>query len=274
MTRRSPPTRRPGKLRLSPTRLRLYLFCPKAYHYCYVKGLRWGEMSPASSFGGSLHRALQAFHEAGALAPPSVEDLLQNFRSSWTTAGYRDSAEEAEHRDAGENILRQYFEAAQVPGREAVLVERQVKWEYPEFSILRERDQLELPGYVLIGKLDRLDRLPTGELEVVDYKSGRREVTEDDVRASLAMAVYQLIVARMYPNTPVLATVICLPTGAKATVRRAPEELDQLEQEIRMVAVRILTEATYNATPGAHCARCVFERICPAAWTKGQSQEA
>src|SRR5436189_6460915 len=72
MNRRSPPNRRPGKLRLSPTRLRLYLFCPKAYQYYYVRGLRWGEISPASSFGGSLHRALQAFHEAGALAPPSV----------------------------------------------------------------------------------------------------------------------------------------------------------------------------------------------------------
>jgi hypothetical protein len=29
--------RRPGKLRLSPTRIGLYLFCPKAYHYYYVR---------------------------------------------------------------------------------------------------------------------------------------------------------------------------------------------------------------------------------------------
>src|SRR5437763_491469 len=50
-------TRKPGKLRLSPTRLRLYLTCPKAYHYYYVRGLRWGETSAASSFGSSLHRA-------------------------------------------------------------------------------------------------------------------------------------------------------------------------------------------------------------------------
>src|SRR5438876_10567892 len=96
MVRRPAAPRPPRKPRLSPTRLRLYLFCPKAYQYYYVRGLRWGEASAASSFGGSLHRALQTFHASGDLTPPSVEDLLENFRASWITAGYQDSAEEAE----------------------------------------------------------------------------------------------------------------------------------------------------------------------------------
>jgi putative RecB family exonuclease len=251
--------RDPGKLRLSPTRLRLYLFCPKAYQYYYVRGLRWGETNAASSFGGSLHRALQTFHEAGSLTPPSVEDLLENYHSGWITAGYQDSAEEAERRSAGELILRQYFESARDTPRETVLVERQVKWEYPR--------------YILTGKLDRLDRLPGGELEIVDYKSGRQSVTEEEVRGSLAMAVYQLIVARLYPRTPVLATLLCLPTGASATVQRSPEELDDLEREIEAVAERILTETTYAATPGSHCARCAFRRICPAAWTQEGAED-
>ena len=147
MSRRTP---QPGKLRLSPTRLRLYMFCPKAYHYYYVRGLHWGEITAANSFGGSLHRALQTFHDTGTLVPLTVEDLLQNFRSSWNSAGYQDSDEEAERRKAGEGILRQYFEAERDVGREILLVERQVKWEYPR--------------YILTGKLDRLDRLPGGEL--------------------------------------------------------------------------------------------------------------
>jgi putative RecB family exonuclease len=249
-----------GKLRLSPTRLRLYLFCPKAYHYYYIRGLRWGEITAASSFGSSLHRALQAFHDRGVLAPPSVEDLLQNFHSSWTTAGYQDSAEEAERRNAGEGILRQYFETARAPGRETLLVERQVKWEYPR--------------YVLTGKLDRLDWLPGGELEIIDYKSGRQSVTEDEVRGSLAMAVYQLIVARLHPQAPVLATIYCLPTGARVTVQRSAEELDRLEEEVGAVAEQILGETSYTATPGPHCASCAFQRICPAAWTRRGDEDA
>ncbi len=260
MAHRSPPARRPGKLRLSPTRLRLYLFCPKAYHYYYVRRLRWGEMSAANSFGGSLHRALQEFHAAGPLAPVSVDALIESFRTRWTPAGYQNREEETAHREAGETILRQYFETAPAAGRETVLVERQVKWEYAD--------------YILTGKLDRLDRLPGGELEIIDYKSGRREVSEDEVRGSLAMAVYQLIVARLNPGTPVRATLLCLPTGASATVHRTPEELDEMEREIGAVAARLLAESRYEATPGPHCARCAFERICPAAWTKENRGEA
>jgi putative RecB family exonuclease len=259
MARRPSAPRQPGKPRLSPTRLRLYLFCPKAYHYYYVRGLKWGEMTAASSFGGSLHRALQAFHQAGALAPPSVDDLLEGFRSSWATAGYRDPADEAAHREAGESILRQYFETTSQAGRETLLTEKQVQWEYPD--------------YFLIGKIDRLDRLPSGELEIIDYKSGRREVTEEEVRGSLAMAVYQLIVARRNPGIPVLATILCLPTAASATVRRTTEELDVLEAELAGVAARLLAETEYAATPGPHCAGCAFERICPAAWTKQRHPE-
>jgi RecB family exonuclease len=216
-------------------------------------------VTAASSFGGSLHRALQSFHETGALAPPSVEDLLENFRSGWITAGYQDSAQEAEHRLAGEGILRQYFASARETPRETVLVEQQVKWEYPR--------------YVLTGKLDRLDRWPGGELEIVDYKSGRHSVSEEEVRGSMAMAIYQLIVARLYPGTPVLATLLCLPTGESSTVQRTAEELDTLEQEIGTVAERILAETNYTATPGPHCARCAFRRICPAARTEQEATD-
>jgi CRISPR/Cas system-associated exonuclease Cas4 (RecB family) len=88
------------------------------------------------------------------------------------------------------------------------------------------------------------------------------------------MAVYQLIVARQHPGTPVLATLLCLPTGATATARRTPEELDELEQEISAIAARILAETTYTATPGPHCARCAFERICAASWTRRTPEEA
>jgi CRISPR/Cas system-associated exonuclease Cas4 (RecB family) len=82
------------------------------------------------------------------------------------------------------------------------------------------------------------------------------------------MAVYQLIVARLYPGTPVLATLLCLPTGARATVQRSSAELDELEQEIDSVAERILAETSYAATAGPHCTRCAFRRICPAAWSE------
>jgi putative RecB family exonuclease len=242
----------PRKLRLSPTRLRLYLFCPKAYHYYYVRKLRWGQMSAGYALGGSLHRTLEAFHRTGPTE--HVADLIEQFSSAWSARGYRDVAEETEHFTAGEDMLRRYFEEAARSQRETVFVERTVSHEYPR--------------YVLFGKIDRLDRLPSGELEVVDYKSGRRAVTEEQVRGSLALGLYQLVVARTYPMEPVRAAIYCLPTGATASVLRTTEELAELEAGFRRIAERILDEVDYAPTPGPHCAECAFQRICPASTTR------
>ena len=107
---------------------------------------------------------------------------------------------------------------------------------------------------------------------MIDYKSGRREVTEEEVSGSLAMAIYQLILARRYPDTPVIVTILCLPTGASASVRRSYAELEELELELGQVAARLLADTEFAPTPGPHCARCAFERICPAAWTKQESR--
>lgn len=240
------------KLRLSPTRLQLYRFCPKAYHYYYVRKLRWGQLSAGFALGGSLHRTLEAFHREGP--PRDVADLISQYASAWSPQGFRDEAEASEHFAAGEEMLRRYFEEAARSERETVFVERTLSYEYPR--------------YVLFGKLDRVDRLPSGELEVVDYKSGRRTVSEEDVRGSLALGLYQLVVARTYPMEPVRVAIYCLRTGATASVLRSPDELRELEEGFRIQAERILDEVAYGPTPGPHCAECAFQRICPASTTR------
>ncbi|MES4792145.1 MAG: hypothetical protein C4321_03440, partial [Chloroflexota bacterium] len=213
----------PRKPRFSPTRLSLYLFCPLAYHYYYNRKLRWGAINAGQAFGGSLHRALEEFHRAGGVEAASVEDLLERFRDRWSGLGYDSVEEEQAHLDMGAQLLQEYYENAAAAPREALLTEAQVKWDYPEF--------------VLFGKIDRLDRHPDGVLEIVDYKSGWRSITEEEVRQNLALAVYQLIIARLNPGARVRAGIYCLRTGAAAAIERSPAELDEVEQGIRETAL-------------------------------------
>ena len=79
---------KPRLPRFSPTRLNLYRFCPRAYLFQYERGLRWGGASPAQSFGGSVHRTLQAFHERGGAGAVSLDDLKTELAGRWSDAGY------------------------------------------------------------------------------------------------------------------------------------------------------------------------------------------
>jgi RecB family exonuclease len=241
--------RAPGKPRFSPTRLALYRFCPKAYEYYYVRGLRWGQMTAGHAFGGTLHRTLETFHREGAQAP--LEALLETYRATWVEAGYADAAEAARHFAAGEELLRRYHALAGETARETIAVETTLRVDYPTFA--------------LFGKIDRLDRLASGELQVVDYKSGRLTVTEQEVRDSPALAIYQLLVARRHPGVPVSAAILCLRTGESAAVHRSPDELDTIEAEVSALIATILADTAFHPTPGPHCVDCPFFRICPAA---------
>jgi DNA helicase-2/ATP-dependent DNA helicase PcrA len=241
--------RTPGTPRFSPTRLALYRFCPKAYHYYYVQGLRWGQMTAGHAFGGTLHRTLEEFHREGAQADLSA--LLETYRARWIEKGYSDADEAARHFQAGEELLRRYHTEAVETGRETIAVETTLRVDYP--------------GFALFGKIDRLDRLADGELQVIDYKSGRLTVTEEEVRASPALAIYQLLVARRYPGASVSAAILCLRSGEIASVRRSPAELEGVETDVSALVATILAEESFAPTPGPHCKTCSFFRICPAA---------
>ncbi|HEU4407828.1 MAG TPA: PD-(D/E)XK nuclease family protein [Polyangiaceae bacterium] len=251
MPPRRPPDRAkaPRLPRLSPTRLNLYRFCPRAYGFYYDEGLRWGSTSAAQSFGGSLHRALQTFHARGGPEGVSLDELKAQFGAAWSAAGYESDEQAAEYRASGERLLERYYEAAREPGRVTLATEATLQRRYDEF--------------VLFGKIDRLDRRPDGGLEVVDYKSGRREVTEREVRESLAMTLYQVLVARQHPGVPVHARVVALRTGESASVLRSDAELDEAEGEIVALVRTILADAAKDARPGEPCRSCVYPRVCP-----------
>lgn len=251
MPRKKPSTPPAPRLpRFSPTRIGLYLFCPRAYLYYYHRGLRWGGRSAGCTFGGNLHRALQAFHNRGGAEAVPLEELLSGLRERWSDAGFASAEEAASHLAAGEALLQQYYQAPPEPGRVTLWTEKTVQHRYERF--------------VLFGKIDRLDRRPDGSLEVIDYKSGRQTVTEDEVRDSLALRIYQLLVARANPGTSVHAGIVCLRGGASASVLRSEEELSQVEDEVVHTVHTILGDEAMEPVPGEQCRECVYPRVCPA----------
>jgi RecB family exonuclease len=211
--------------------------------------LRWGGVSSAQSFGGSVHRTLQSFHERGGAGAVSLDDLKTELAGRWSDAGYRTPTEAAAFRAAGEAMLARYHDAATEPGRATLANEATVQRRYAT--------------YVLFGKIDRLDRRPDGALEVIDYKSGQRIYRDDDVRASLAMTVYQLLVARENPGVAVYTGILNLRTGDSAFVLRTAAELDAAEAEFGALVATILADAVKSPTPGAQCAGCPYPSVCP-----------
>ena len=245
--------RKPTKLVLSPTRIATYLACPLMYKFVYIDKISRFYYKPkaAHSFGASLHRALQDFHEHGGVHTQTVQQLASRFRETWVAVGYQSPDEERKHFQDGLKILEDYHADPPPSGTITLLTERQLKH--------------DMGAFALAGRIDRLDQRPDGSIEVIDYKSGRATVTEDEVRNDLAMSIYQLLAKLKYPDERVIGSILCLRTGVKATAELTSQELVSVEEEVRAVAAEIMplsSDTEFDPTDKTACPICDFERLC------------
>ncbi len=224
------------------------------YRWTYVDARgRWYLRSKSYySFGSTLHRVLERFHDAGDEGVTTTDEVMAAYEESWIDAGFSSAEEMAEAYGDGKQILERHVEEARKRPATAktLFVERQLKFEYEEFS--------------LVGRVDRVDQHDDGTLEIIDYKSGRERITEEDVKSDIAMSIYQLLLRRQFPEQPVAATILALKSGESATYSMSDEELDELENDVRMICMEIIKEDFFErrAVPKPLCRHCDFFPLC------------
>jgi putative RecB family exonuclease len=244
-------TRKPT---ISPTKIAMYLACPVKYRWTYIddRGRWYLRAKSYYSFGATLHRVLERFHDAGDVGVETTSQVLSAYEESWIDAGFRSAEEMSEAFSEGLQILERHLDEQihKPEGVKTLFVERQLKHDMGEF--------------VLLGRLDRVDEYPDGTIEVLDYKSGRESVTEEEVAHDIAMNVYQLLLKKKYPERQVRARILALRSGQSATHSFEEEELPEFEELLHQIGREIVSEDFYERrpVPKALCAACDFLPLC------------
>jgi putative RecB family exonuclease len=123
-------------------------------------------------------------------------------------------------------------------------------------------DEVYLHGYV-----DRLDVAPTGEVRIVDYKTGKSPKPGWEEKALFQLRVYALLYWRNEGVIPKLLQLIYL--GDSRVVKSEPTEaqLVATERILGNIADEILTAIETDHFPTKKsrlCDWCSFKEICPA----------
>ncbi|MEV3919975.1 RecB family exonuclease [Actinomadura coerulea] len=260
----------------TPSRLNTWLDCPRRYRMTYLdrpmppKGPPWAH----NSVGASVHNALAGWwrlpvHER---SPEAAGRLLLR---GWLTDGFRDEAQSARWRERAREMTERYA-AGLDPSDEPLGVER---------TVATRTDRIAVSG-----RIDRLDaRGP--ELVVVDYKTGRRVLTSDDARGSLALAIYAVAAARVLRRPCRRVELHHLPSGEVAVWEHTDESLARhIRRAEQIAAEAAAADDAYRAAagkragvpkpregevdhaphdemfpprPGNLCSWCDFARHCP-----------
>ncbi len=245
-------------LRLSPSRMNDFTNCPQLYKYRAVDQLPEPPSMDAER-GKLIHAVLEDLFELPAVSR-TFESALELLPQKWREQldGKPELAslvlDEKEWFDRAQSLLTNYFSLEKPATFEST---------YRELHLERDiSEEIYLHGYV-----DRLDVAPTGEVRIVDYKTGKSPKPGWEEKALFQLRVYALLYWQNEGVLPKLLQLIYL--GDSRVVKSEPTEaqLKSTEKILKNIGEEILTALETNHFPTKKsrlCDWCFFKAICPA----------
>lgn len=255
-----PPTPRPA---LSPSRATDFKQCPLLYRFRAID--RLPEATSAAQLRGSvLHAALEQLYglPAGLRSPDTARSLVQRAWDQMVAA----EPELAGELDPGQPT--QLLEDARA------LVSGYYRLEDPtrfDPQCCEQRVEVELAdGTLLRGYIDRIDVAATGELRVVDYKTGKappaaRALAE--FKAMFQMKFYAVALFRSRGVPPTRLRLIYLADGQLLDYSPDRDELLRFEKTLMAIwrAIQSAGETgDFRPNPSRLCDWCPHQQRCPA----------
>lgn len=115
---------------------------------------------------------------------------------------------------------------------------------------------------IIHGSIDRVDRLPGGGIEVIDYKTGSTK-TQAFVDQRLQLSTYALACRNVLGlGTPERATLYFTESATRVSTTRTDEQLDAAHESLARVLRMWAGE--FPALPAPRrCERCAYRAMCP-----------
>ena len=260
---------------LSPSRAGDFMTCPLLYRFRVIDQIP-ERPSPAAVRGTLVHAVLERLFDLPAaertvgaaldLLGPQWERLLAEepgLDTMFTEAGATEAG--ATGATTGQTADKESW-LAQARG----MVERYFTLEDPQRLEPADRElfvETLLPsGLRLRGYIDRLDVAPTGEVRVVDYKTGTAPRADFEARALFQMKFYALVLWRLHGTVPRLLQLMYLGNGE--ILRYAPDEADLRATERKVEALwqairRAMDTGEWRPRVSRICDWCDHKERCP-----------
>ncbi|MFF2851719.1 RecB family exonuclease [Streptomyces sp. NPDC058001] len=267
---------------LSPSRASDFMQCPLLYRFRVIDKLP-EKPSPAATRGTLVHAVLERLFDAPAAertaprakalipgqwdrlreAKPELAELFADPAEPTDPPGSTDPAQPADPSDPAQRLERWLAEAGQ-------LVERWFTLEDPTRLEPAERElfvETELPsGLRLRGIIDRVDVAPTGEVRIVDYKTGKAPRPEYADGALFQMKFYALVVWRLKGVVPRRLQLVYLGSGDVLTYDPVVADLERVERKLHALwdAIRQATDSgEWRPRQTKLCGWCDHRAHCP-----------
>ncbi|MEA2278435.1 MAG: ATP-dependent helicase UvrD/PcrA [Solirubrobacteraceae bacterium] len=240
------PTRGDGLL-LSASDIETYRTCPLKYKFARVFRIP-SEPTLNQRFGILVHQVLERYHQGGRAG--SLDELLGLLEAGWRRGGFGGSDQERQLHAKADGALRRYHDRFRSEASEPLWFERAFTF--------------RLGAHTLRGRVDRVDRLPDGGYELIDYKTGRPR-SSAQLREDVQLSLYAVGAREAWGLPDSRQSYLYVLDDAKVPLPVDEVDRDWITDTVFEVADGILAQG-FEPTPSyAACSICDYRIACPAA---------
>jgi DNA helicase II / ATP-dependent DNA helicase PcrA len=238
--------RRGDGLLLSASDIETYRSCPLRYKFGRVLRIPT-QTTRHQRFGIAVHQVLERYHAQGG---GTLEQLLSLLEESWRRAGFGLHEDDRDLHEKATAALRRYHERLAQQRSQPVWFER-------AFSFSLDRHHVR-------GRVDRVDRLPDGGYELIDYKTGRPK-SEQQLQQDIQLSLYAIAAKESWQLEAASQAYYYLLDDVKMPLPSGGGESEWVRQTAIDIAEAILQER-FEPTPSPTvCGMCDFRIVCPVA---------
>ncbi len=237
---------------LSASSIKTFLQCTLKYYYSYEDKKPRVAGGEHLAFGTALHAALEEMHKiVSETGKPPDDEVYKRVMDVFMKSAVKDKMSNQALYAEGKDIL--------LPRLDGVDPEEKVLG-------LELKFELKTPnGTPFLGSIDKLVELDPTTAVIIDYKSSRMALTQEEADTDVQLSMYDLAVSMMFPQyTNIICAFDYLRLGEVIT-HRSPEERSMFVHFLDTVYAEILRLEKDDVKPTLNqfCGWCDFKDYCP-----------
>lgn len=246
--------------KFSFSQLAAFSTCPLQYKFAFVLKIPAPTDKASLIFGRVLHNVLHDFLEPlevssavqdSLFSKPKAElnekKLLVLYEDRWQADGYDSKEEREKYYQKGKNILKTFWANLSAE-------------DFPEILFLEKNFTFKIGDGIIKGAIDRVDRLPDGTLEIIDYKTGNpKEKLEYADKRQLIL--YKIFLEEFLKISVSKLSYYYLEGTYKTSFEAKDKDVEKLRLEV-LEEIAEIKKGNFPPSPTELCKYCDFRDIC------------
>lgn len=236
-------------MRFSASKIKEYIDCPLKFKYNNILQIPTPQKTHLQ-VGTGIHAIYEEMARQQMQGKtPVLVDATKMLDDTWDGSVFESATQEKQERSKMEKMLEFWFQFEKTNPNETIAIE--------------ERFDLSIKGSPFTGFIDRLDRTPTADYIVIDYKTNKTPYTKNELKEDVQIALYCLAVKEKYGKLPVKAGHMYVhPNVAKLNlIDIEATNVDAVIEKVK-VAVEGILDEDFELKVQPNCYFCDYKGIC------------